>query len=104
MFIPVKRDLCRVRACPSKCPERAGLAQPLRHFGTLAPLLVRPLGDEIPIEPVLSRLDIGPGHLIVQGQARIGGVRVKLSPVPHVLFRSEEVHLPSSFGYRRRPG
>ena len=98
MFIPVKWDLCRVRACPSMCPEGAGLAQSLHHFVTLASLFVRPLGDEIPIEPVLSRLDIGPGHLIVQGQAPIGGVRVKLSPVPHVLFRPEEVHLPSSFG------
>jgi len=98
MFIPGKRDLCRVRACPSKRPEGASLAQPLQHFVTLASLFVRPLGDEIPIEPVLSRLDIGPGHLIVQGQAPIGGVRVKLSPVPHVLFRPEEVHLRSSFG------
>ena len=98
MFILLKWDLCRVRACPSKCPEGAGLAQSLQHFLSLASLFVRPLGDEIPIEPVLGRLDIGPGHLIVQGQARIGGVRVKLSPVPHVLFRPEEVHLPSSFG------
>ena len=104
MFIPGKRDLCRVRDCPSKCPEGAGLAQSLQHVLTLASLFVRPLGDEIPIEPALGRLDIGPGHLIVQGQTPIGGVRVKLSPVPHVLFRSEEVHLPSSFGYRRRPG
>jgi len=98
MFILLKWDLCRVRACPSKCPEGAGLAQALCYFVTLASLFVRPLGDEIPIEPVLGRLDIGPGHLIVQGQAPIGGVRIKLSPVPHVLFRPEEVHLPSSFG------
>ena len=98
MFIPLKWDLCSVRACPSKCPEGAGLAQALCCFGTLASLFVRPLGDEIPIELVLGCFAIGPGHLIVQGQAPIGGVRVKLSPVPHVLFRPEEVHLPSSFG------
>ena len=57
------------------CPEGAGLAQSLQHFVTLASLFVRPLGDEIPIEPVLGRLDIGPGHLIGQGQATIGGDR-----------------------------
>ena len=98
MFILLKWDLCRVRDCPSKCPEGAGLAQALCYFGPLASLFVRPLGDEIPIEPVFGRFAIGPGHLIVQGQAPIGRVRIKLGPVPHVLFRPEEVYLPSSFG------
>ena len=98
MFIPLKWDLCSVRACPSKCPEGAGLAQALCCFGTLASLFVRPLGDEIPIELVLDRFGAETGHLILEGQARPGGVRVELSPIPNVLFRPEEVHLPSSFG------
>ena len=86
--------LLRVRACPG--PEGAGLAQPPRCRGNLARLPGKPLGDEIPTEPVLGRFGAEHGNLIVQWQARPGGVRVEVSPVLDVLFRPEEVHLPSN--------
>ena len=82
-------------ACPAP-PEGTGLTQPLRCLGTLSQLLGRPLGDEIPAEPVFGRFGTEHGHLIVQRQARPGGVWVELSPVPYVLFRPEEIHLPST--------
>ena len=91
-----KSILLRVRTCPAP-PEGTGLTQPPRCLGTLSQMLGRPLGDEIPSEPVFGRFGTEHGHLIVQGQARIGGVRVELRPVPHVLFRPEEIHLPSTF-------
>ena len=93
--IRVKWILLRVRACPAP-PEGAGLTQPLRCRRNLARLPGKPLGDEVSVEPVFGRFGAEHGNLIVQGQARLGGVRVELSPVPHVLFRPEEVHLPSS--------
>ena len=93
--IRVKWILLRVRACPAP-PEGAGLTQPLRCRRNLARLPGKPLGDEVSVEPVFGRFGAEHGNLIVQGQARLGGVRVELSPVPHVLFRPEEVHLPSN--------
>ena len=94
--IRVKWILLRVRACPAP-PEGAGLTQPLRCRRNLARLPGKPLGDEVSVEPVFGRFGTEHGYLIVQRQARLGGVRVELSPVPYVLFRPEEIHLPSTF-------
>ena len=87
--------LLRARACPAP-PEGAGLAQPLRCRRNLARLPGKPLGDVVSVEPVFGRFGTEHGYLIVQRQARLGGVRVELSPVLYVLFRPEEIHLPSN--------
>ena len=93
--IRVKWILLRVRACPAP-PEGAGLTQPLRCRRNLARLPGKPLGDEVSVEPVFGRFGTEHGYLIVQRQAHLGGVRVELSPVLYVLFRPEEIHLPSN--------
>jgi len=93
--IRVQWILLRVRAC-SAPPEGAGLAQPLCCLGNLARLSAKPLGDKVSVEPVFGGFGTEHGHLIVQRQARLGGVRVELSPVLYVLFRPEEIHLPSN--------
>ena len=67
-------------------------------------MLGRPLGYEITAEPVFGRFGTEHGHLIVQRQARPGGVWVELSPVPYVLFRPEEIHLASTLRVTRRCG
>ena len=93
--IRIQWILLRVRGC-SAPPEGARLAQPPRCLGNLARLSGKPLGDEVSVEPVFGRFGTEHGYLIVQRQARLGGVRVEVRPVPHVLFRPEEVHLPSN--------
>ena len=41
-------------------------------------------------------IDVEQGYLVIQGRDRRGGVRVEVSPATDMLFRPEEVHLPST--------